>query len=591
MGRRAELKVVLLLAGLAGGCEGCQQEKPYNPFGVTSALSGAETAPPEGSAAALSSAKPEPGKFAPAVVAPAGSRKLRRGELVLEAPARYSFDRALIVGEGEALETVAWVKADPEARDVRPGMLVAFDAQGQRRQLATLPSFVPSAPGCSHTTRLEQTGPRSVLVDTVARCDAPLLARVPIQAVTIVAPGSVRPELFTLRLAAPASGEALSVSGDSSDRDGDGREDVRLTLTLTGPEGAQASASLVFLDRAAGVSRDATEPKASLLLGAKAALAKPGASALGEVDAQRRLLASLCAEGATARVFDSEGAPLRCDDLSPVVDTLARAEVLARLAAKDALGAASVLTRADWYYKRISADAEKSITKELGKRLLGISPSPSVLVARPKQVKGPHFSPLWFEADGSLLIASEAGLVRASRDGGTETALEAESGSVSWPLDVIDPSGRRLTGSLCACDTSEVQLALSDASGAPQTGLPTRLLSPRPGGCKARFSCPDPTPISATSDGFAVLLAGALLEPKKPGSALPSPGSPRSPDGKWLVSATPVGLVLQGPTPELWKLPEAPLDTRRAHDCVVSNDRAAVACVVDGKAVLFKRGS
>ena len=176
MGRRAELKVALLLAGLAGGCEGCQQEKPYNPFGVTSALSGAETAPPEGSAAALSSAKPEPGKFAPAVVAPAGSRKLRRGELVLEAPARYSFDRALIVGEGEALETVAWVKADPEARDVTPGMLVAFDAQGQRRQLATLPSFVPSAPGCSHTTRLEQTGPRSVLVDTVARCDAPLLA-------------------------------------------------------------------------------------------------------------------------------------------------------------------------------------------------------------------------------------------------------------------------------------------------------------------------------------------------------------------------------------------------------------------------------
>lgn len=580
---------MLLLSWLSGACDGCQQEKPYNPFGVTSALPSAETAAPDGSTAAAPSAKPEPSKFAPAVVAPAGSRKLRRGELVLEAPARYSFDRALLVGEGEGLQTVAWVKADPEARDVAPGALVAFDAKGERRQLTTLPSFVPSAPGCVHTTRLEQTGPRSVLVDTVAKCEAPLLARVPVQAVSIVAPGAQHPELFTLRVAAPAPGEALSVSADSSDRDGDGREDVQVTLTLTGPEGAKASANLVFLDRAAGVSRDATEPRASLLASARAALAKPGVSALGEVDAQRRLLATLCAEGATPRVFDAEGTPLRCDDLGPVVDALARAEVLARLAAKDALGAASVLTRADWYYKRISADAEKSITKELSKRLLGITPSLSVLVARPKQVKGPHFSPLWFEADGALLIATDAGLVRASRDGSTEAALEGEAGSAVWPLDVIDPSGRRLTGSLCACDTSEVQLALSDASGAPQAGLPTRLLAPRPGACKARFTCPDPTPISAASDGFGVLLAGALLEPKKPGSALPSPGSPRSPDGKWLVGVTPVGLVLAGPTPELWKLPEAPLDARRAHDCVVSNDRAAVACVVDGRAVLLKR--
>jgi len=588
MGRKAELTALLLLTSLAG-CEGCQQEKPYNPFGVTSALPSSDVPPPDGSAAAVTSSKPEPGQFAPAVVAPAGSRKLRRGELVLEAPARYSFDRALIVGEGDALETVAWIKADPEARDVPPGALLAFDAKGQRRQLAALPSFVPSAPGCTHTTRLEQTGPRSVLVDTTATCQTPLLARVPIQAVSIVSPGSQRPELFTLRVAAPAAGEALSVSGDSSDRDGDGREDVRLTLTLTGPEGAKASANLVFLDRAAGVSRDATEPRASLLLGAKAVLAKPGNNALGEIDAQRRLLATLCAEGATPRVFDAEGAPLRCDDLGQVVDTLARAEVLARLAAKDALGAASVLTRADWYYKRISADAEKSISKELTKRLLAITPTASALVGRPKQVKGPHFSPLWFEADGALLITTDAGLVRASRDGGTETALDGDAGGVGWALDVIDPSGRKLTGSLCACDASEVQLALSDAAGTPQPSLPTRLLSPRPGGCRARFSCPDPTPISAATDGFSVLLAGAALEPKKPGSALPSPGSPRSPDGKWTVSATPLGLVLQGATPELWKLPESPLDTRRAQDCVVSNDRASVACVVDGKAVLLKR--
>ena len=82
---------------------------------------------------------------------------------------------------------------------------------------------------------------------------------------------------------------------------------------------------------------------------------------------------------------------------------------------------------------------------------------------------------------------------------------------------------------------------------------------------------------------------GALIEPKKAGSALPSPGSARSPDGKWLVATTPLGLVVTGQTQELWKLPETPIDTRRAQDCVVANDRAAVACVSDGRVVLLKR--
>jgi hypothetical protein len=154
---------------------------------------------------------------------------------------------------------------------------------------------------------------------------------------------------------------------------------------------------------------------------------------------------------------------------------------------------------------------------------------------------------------------------------------------------VTDPSGKRLAGSLCACDASEVQLNVTDASGAPQPALSTRLLSPRPGGCKGRFSCPDPQPIATSPEGFSVLVGGALSEPTKMGKALPSPGSARSPDGTWLVATTPLGLVVTGQAQELWKLPEAPVDTRRAQDCVVANDRAAVACVVDGKVVLLRR--
>jgi hypothetical protein len=583
MGRRAEVWSVFAGLLAAFGCDGCKEEKPYTPFGVTTAVPQASVEAP------APSAKVEPGKFRPAVVAPAGSRKLRMGTLTLDAPPRYSFDRALVLGEGASQSALAWVKAEPDARDVPPGALIAFSASGERKQIMTLPAFVPIAPGCVHTTRLVQSGPASVLVDTVAACTTPLVARVAVQAVSVISPGSERPEVLTLRLAAPAAGEALAVEADSSDRDGDGREDVKLTFTLTGPEGAKASASLAFLDRAAGVSRDAAEPRASLLLNAKAILSKAGPSAVAEIDAMRRLLGSLCAESATARVFDAEGSPVRCDDLGPVVDTLARAEVLARLAAKDAVGAVGVLNRAGWYFKKLSADAEKSITKELSKRLLAVTPTASALSARPKSAKGPHWSPLWFEPDGALLVLTEGGVVRASRDGSAETALDVDAGTAAWPLDVIDPSGRRLTGSLCACDSSEVQLGIADAAGIPQNGIPTRLLAPRPGGCKGRFACPDPTPIAASADGFSVLLAGTVSEHKKAGTALPSPGSARSPDGKWLVASTPLGLVVAGQTQELWKLPEAPIDARHALDCVVANDRAAVACVSDGKVVLLKR--
>jgi hypothetical protein len=585
MARRLERAITLLLVTLGiSACEGCQKDKPYNPFGVTSSLpEPVDSAPP------VTSAKPEPGKYRPAVVAPAGSRKLKMGELVLDAPPRYLFDRALVLGEGETQRAVAWVKAEPEARDVPPGALVTFAATGERKQVSALPAFVPSAPGCTHTTRLVQSGPASVLVDTTATCSTPLVARVPIEAVSVISSTNSRPEVLALRLAAAAPNETLAVDADSSDRDNDGREDVRVTLTLAGPEGAKASASFVFLDRAAGVSRDAAEPRASLLAAAKAILSKAGPSSVAEIDAMRRLMSSMCAEGGTPRVFDSEGSPLRCGDLGAVVDALARAEVLARLAAKDALGAVSVLSRSDWYFKKLSTDAEKSISKEVGKRLLAVTPAASALSARPKNAKGPHFSPLWFEPDGSLLVVTDTGVTRVSRDGGSETALDADAGAGAWPLDVVDPSGRRLSGSLCSCDSSELALATTDAAGSIQPGLPTRLLAPRPGGCKGRFTCPDPVPISASADGFSALVAGALVEPKKLGHALPSPGSARSPDGKWLVATTPLGLVVTGAAQELWKLPEAPVDARHAHDCVVANDRAAVACVADSRAVLLKR--
>lgn len=588
MGKRAELWASAALGLTLGalGCDGCQKEKPYTPFGVTSAVPSAQ-APTE--TQPVPSAKLTASGFAPALVAPAGSRKLRMGERTLEAPERYVFDRALLMGEGAAQQALAWVKADADALDLPRGLLMAYPAAGPARQVMAQPSFVPIASGCTYQTRLVQTGQNSLLVDTVASCPPGLMARVPIEAISVVAPASERSELLTLRVAAPALGETLSVDVDSSDRDGDGRDDIKLVFTLTSPENAKASAVLAYVDRAAGVSRDAAEPPASLSLAAKTILGKAGATGAAEVDATRRLLASLCAEGATPRVFDGEGSAIRCGELSAVIDALGRAEVLSRLATKDALGAVSVLTRSDWYFKKLSADAEKAIRRELTRRLLAVTPSVVALTAKPKAAQGPHFSPLWFEQDGALLVLTETGVVRASRDGTSETELDPDGGTAGWPLDVTDPEGRRLTGSLCACDASELQLVVTEAAGTAPSTTATPLLSPRPGGCRGRFACPDPIPVAATAQGFSVLVAGVLVEPKASGKGLPNPGSARSPDGSWLVAKSALGLVVAGQAQELWKLPEAPLDARRAEDCVVANGRTAVACVADGKVLLLKR--
>jgi len=118
---------VLALPLLALGCEGCEKDKPYTPFGVTSAVPSADDAD---AAPPASSAKVEPSKFPAALVAPAGSRKLRMGELTLDAPAHYVFDRALVLGEADKQQAVAWLRSDADATEVPRGLLMSYGQAG-----------------------------------------------------------------------------------------------------------------------------------------------------------------------------------------------------------------------------------------------------------------------------------------------------------------------------------------------------------------------------------------------------------------------------------------------------------------------------
>ena len=129
------------------------------------------------------------------------------------------------------------------------------------------------------------------------------------------------------------------------------------------------------------------------------------------------------------------------------------------------------------------------------------------------------------------------------------------------------------------------------------TPLTTRLLAARPASCAGHGTGPSVAiaPLSFDESGLEALVAGARVSvtppDKKPAAGLPELGTPRSPDGRWLVTPTPLGLLLVGEKKELWqtdKLSEH-ADAGRFTDCVVANDARAIACIDAGRAILFER--
>jgi hypothetical protein len=137
----------------------------------------------------------------------------------------------------------------------------------------------------------------------------------------------------------------------------------------------------------------------------------------------------------------------------------------------------------------------------------------------------------------------------------------------------------------------------SDATHPLLPPLTTRLLAARPASCAGHGTGPNVaiTPLSFDDNGLDALVAGARVTVappgKKPAAGLPELGTPRSPDGRWLVTPSALGLLLIGERKELWqtdKLTEH-ADAGRFTDCVVANDARAVACIDAGRAIVFER--
>lgn len=526
-------------------------------------------------------------------------------DLKLSAPAGRRFAQVLPtdLDDDQKLEALAWLVPAPKEQNAAPGELWYFPNGGPPRLLAPLPGFVPSSADCALTTTLTQTGPHSATLDVTASCTPPLIARSPSRALLVVSPNVDHPVLLTVRAASAALDETLNFSVDSSDQDKDGRDDVRLSVSLANSGGNEpAAADLVWLDRAAGASRSASEPAASLLrLAGKIAFqarGKRGSAASERVGTTLRLLSSLCAEGGVPRVFDEDGVPFRCGALGSVIDSLMMSEAVAAIAQGDVQGAFGVLQRDGWYFSKLSSAQRKALERELLRAVTKLeAAAPFVARALPLLPKAPHYSPLWFESDGALLIQGAAGVTRVSADRASEDAVSAEAGVPTWPLELASANGLRVLGAVHACDRSELLFNESDATHPMLPPLTTRLLAARPASCTGRGTGPSVTitPLSFDDNGLEALVSGTRVtvapSGKKTSAGLPELGTPRSPDGRVLVTPTALGLLVLGERKELWqtgKLSEH-ADAARFADCVVANDARAVACVDAGRALLFER--
>jgi hypothetical protein len=529
------------------------------------------------------------------MLAPRGARRWRLGGRELEAPRDFVFEQGLSADfdEDGVEDAVTWVVPALDAGGATPGALWSYPGRSAPRMLGAVPGFVPTAPSCKLTTTLARTGPHTVTFDARAACEGALIQRSPVRALVVLAPPHEHPEIFTLRAAAAAPDETLELSAVTVDRDGDQRDDIEVHVTVGTPGVDAQTAPFVWLDRAVGLSRDTSEPRKTLerLAAREAARSKQKKVAddvVKRVGAIRRLLGTLCSEGATARVFDRDGGGLSCGSLANVVDSLATAEIGAELARGRVLEAFGALARDGWYFGKTTPAARKRLEKALLDTVKPAAATATLVDVQPFVPATPHYSPLSFESDGALVVRTTEGLARIEAGGTSAAAVELDGGAPR-SLEVVTATDVLLTGVAYSCDRSDATLLVREKFWAPgaTAPIPTGLLSPRPGACgRTRFDAvPGLSPIGAAGSKFVALFGGSVIG--ELGASTTPPGSARSPDGRFLAFPTAFGILVSGPETLLLNLPPGAAPARLT-DCVPASDGKTAACVAGGKVLIAK---
>ncbi len=596
-------RILIALFAALPACDGCHGSKPQTPFTLPeepSASAGASSGA-GGARDAGGADDGGPGFVAVAAAAAPGDGKtwpLQGG--VAEPPAGHAFAEGLIFdADGDAKpDLIAWARAPDGLRGevwFAPGA-----SPGTGRTLAALPGDLAS-PGCNPLASLTRIGPGTVVFDFDPRCGARARDRAARWiAVFRLAPGAP-PELgLELRLGAPADGESLAVTVDGRDRDGDGRGDFTATIALGGAPrpliaGGNAAATLAYFDRPAGLSRDPSEPGASLRAlaaglvadGRKKTTAPRVAAAAG---AARRLWALLCEEAGKPAITTSAG-PVRCGDVHLTEDA-AIAEAEAALNLGDPFGAVAALSRLEGRRKDLDAFVARSIPSLEGKLVHATAAAPDVQ-------PGPAFGPIAFNNGGDLLVRTRERVVRVDRTSWEESPIDA---ALKWPTRLAWPVETPAWTLLAVeerCDSPT--LIARFQVGGEGVDVPLPILTPPRCVPSARVPV---DMLGASAQGALLSIRGDLIA--VPREAQPRPaladalalapdtsvelGAARSPDGKGIALTTSRGVLVatlkgqgRAATARLWTSPA--LDSATA--CVPNNAADRIACAVKGAVAIY----
>ncbi|WP_236606824.1 hypothetical protein [Sandaracinus amylolyticus] len=593
-------------------CDSCERGGPV-PFGLDGG--GAARPRTEGPGTSETPQRPDAPARAPMV-----ARELPDGTTQVEV------EGASIAIEGESLRALGAIDLDRDGdRDVvlvtggsaAHGPRVLFVARDGAAFAA--PSELASTPALATGCTIDRASLRGLSDDRlVAQADASCASSDTPRVLHVIAiAAEARPrvlERFVLRARAADESLALRVE----DRDGDGHADLVADLALRA-EGVDAPAdvSLVFLDRPAGLARDATEPEARI-----AALAQEARTALRRHPDRARagalraltLWDALCREPGRARLEIGGAAGVPCGRSAGAGRALA---VLAQSAARtnDPLLALDALSRLD-ASSPISVrdgerDAARSALDGLSDAALTIHEGPALEAPRER---GPRRSVLAFLGEDRLLVRGGAPRVIALASGEEQRGAAAEGS-----LAMVDPSaGRRLVAIERRCAGTVLVIgpvdALADLGGARHDALiaPRR---PPPGA-----PCPDLTPaLRADEDGWralgwapqGVLLARGTELRVVPldvegraagdpvvldaGAAIPAPIAPghATSDARIYAYATHAGLVVITLAPERraefvrptgWVAPEG-----ASIDVAISPSGRRLAWIADGRVRWIER--
>jgi hypothetical protein len=601
--------VILALAG-ACGCHGCRDDHPYVPYSIGSSDGSAGGAAAAAQPVPASLPAPDGGAFVaePATLAPPGLARWPLEGVVLDAPTGSTFVSGTardFDGDG-ALDAFA-IARSADASD--PGQLVYYRGRAGAEALAPTAAFAPPPTivrnaSCAPTGRLTVVGKQAAMVELGVQC--PMVTNAPDRWIAVVGTTPAPWVRLATTVLDPPGAPILTVDAEVADRDGDGRADVTLRVTLEGggaplEPGPRVSATLAWLDRPAGLSRDmgATEASFSALASSamgRAARTKDAAAVPRFVEQSRSLWRAACADGDLPRLVGVVGTGAIPCGSARALEELGLAQARAYATVGDPLRAVLSFDRAE----RPPAARTPSRASEAQAWLEQAAPAATARAVRavaavPLEATGHEVSlaALAFEPTGKLLVRTRAGPVRVDPDAGDETAaergadwspgLKAPDGSMRW-IEVYDP-----------CDGVALHATFASGDDLRDVALPVspplgdRCVGSRGAVARALPLAWGPMGLEAIVEGEPVLVSPDLARASSLAALFELPGArgaPLSPDGRTLVVPSAAGLLVRGASARARLLRASQLDGtyREQHDCVVSNDGAHVACMRSGKA-------